>query len=395
MFDRHLHACLIERARKNPVVTVLGPRQSGKTTLVRHAFPGHRYVSLEHPPTRRRAQEDPQSLLTGATGVILDEVQRVPELLSYVQGIVDEVDRPGQFVLTGSQNLLLMEKVSQTLAGRTALLTLLPLSLSERWSWASSPAGAPGTTVAGRAEPCPLWTALWRGGYPRIHAHELSPYEWLADYVRTYVERDVRDVLRVMDLDAFEHFLRLVAARTAQELNLSDLAVDAGISQPTARAWLTALMVGSIVLLLPAHHQNFRKRLRKRPKLHLVDPGLAAYLLGIETPAMLERHPLRGALFETFVVSELAKAFTNAGRAPPLYHWRDATGHEVDVLVDLGERLVPVETKSAATLPSDATRGLDFWSGLAGNANRNGIVVYGGTEPYTLHGHAIVPWFGL
>jgi len=390
-----LQSYLLERASRNPVVTVLGPRQSGKTTLVRHAFPEHRYVSLEHPPTRLRAQEDPQSLLSGPGGLILDEVQRAPDLLSYLQVMVDEDDRPGRFVLTGSQNLLLLHKVSQTLAGRTALLTLLPLSLAERWSWAPSMPAGLGLPRTDRREPCPLWRAVWTGGYPRIHAKDLSPNEWLADYVRTYVERDVRDVLRVMDLDAFDRFLRLAAARTAQELNLSELASDVGISQPTARAWLSALVVGAIVTVLPAHHLNFRKRLRKRPKLHFVDSGLAAHLLGIESPATLERHPLRGALFETFVVSELAKTFTNAGREPPLYHWRDATGHEIDVIIDLGDRLVPVETKSASTLASDATKGLDRWADLPGNENKQGLVVYGGAERFTLHGHAVVPWFGI
>lgn len=393
MFSRHLQGPLVERASRSPVVTLLGPRQSGKTTLVRHAFPAHRYLSLEHPATRRRALEDPTSVLEGSPGVILDEVQRVPDLLSYVHALVDDDDRPGRFILTGSQNLLLMEKVSQTLAGRTALLTLLPLSVSERWAFSPAVPGAPG--AADRALPCPLWSAVWTGGYPRIHAKGLPPGEWLADYVRTYVERDVRDVLRVMDLDAFETFLRLAAARTAHELNLSELAAEVGISQPTARAWLSALVVGSVVRLLPAHHQNFRKRLRKRPKLHFVDSGLAAHLLGIDSPAMLERHPLRGALFETFVVSELAKSFTNAGREPPLYHWRDATGHEVDVIVDLGDRLVPVETKSAATLPSDAPRGLDRWADLPGNPNQRGLLVYGGTERYGVHGHDVIPWFGL
>jgi predicted AAA+ superfamily ATPase len=216
---------------------------------------------------------------------------------------------------------------------------------------------------------------------------------WLADYHRTYVERDLRDVLKVMDLDAFERFVRLTAARTGHVLNLVSLAEDAGITQPTARQWLTALRIGSLITLVPPHHVSFRKRIRKRPKIHFLDTGLACYLLGIREPKVLENHPLRGAIFETFAVGELTKAFENSGREAPLYHWRDTADHEIDVLIDLGNRLVPVEVKAGVTVASDALDGLRWWTGLPDNPNTGGVLIHGGTEARVRSGFRIVPWF--
>ena len=325
--------------------------------------------------------------------VILDEVQRSPDILSYIQVAVDEDPRPGRFILTGSQNLLLMESVSQTLAGRTALLHLFPLALAELlgrealdpFELLNQPAGPPPTVN--------LWEVLWSGLYPRIHDRGIPPDEWLANYYRTYVERDLRDVLRVMELDTFERFVRLTAARTGQELNLSALASDVGVTQPTAKQWLTALRIGFIVTLLPPHYANFRKRLRKRPRLHFLDTGLVCYLLGIHDAPTLERHPLRAAIFESFVVSELAKAFANTGRDAPLFFWKDTTGHEVDILLDLGDRLLPVEVKSSFTVQPDTVATLDWWTRLEENPATAGVLVHGGTESYTLKGHRVRPWY--
>jgi len=394
MFERHLAPHLAQRASTMPVVTLIGPRQSGKTTLVRHVFPDCDYLSLERPDVRTHARADPLDLLAGhPKGLILDEVHRVPELLSYIQVSVDEDDRPGRFVLTGSQNFLLMEKVSQSLAGRTAILRLLPLSLAELHGWGWMDPDGLDRPPEVRTPPAEApWAAVWAGFYPRIHDRQLEPDVWLADYQRTYVERDVRDVLRIMDLDAFERFIRLAAARTGQELNLASLAEDVGITQPTARAWMTALRVGSLVALLPPHHENFRKRLRKRPKLHFLDTGLACYLLGIRSPQVLARHPLRGPLFESFVVAELTKAFEHAGREAPLYFWKDRTGHEVDVLLDLGDRLVPVEVKSARTVAADALAGLQWWTRLAAERASGGALVYGGAAAMMRQGFAVRPW---
>jgi uncharacterized protein len=396
MFRRLLSTRLAAAARQMPVVTVTGPRQSGKTTLVRHTFPDATYVSLESPDDRAESLQDPRGFLARFPGqVILDEVQRAPDLLSFIQVAVDRDDRPGRFLLTGSQNLLLMEKVSQTLAGRTARLRLLPLSVSELFSREPiDPLRL--DEVSSTASPPPektLWETVWTGFYPRIHDKLLPPTSWLADYHRTYVERDLRDVLRVMDLDSFERFVRLTAARSGQELNLTSLAEDAGISQPTARHWLSALQIGFLVTMLPPHHANFSKRLRKRPKLHFVDSGLLCYLLGIQSPETLERHPLRGAIFESFVAGEIAKAFENQGREAPLFFWRDVTGHEIDLLVDTGDRLLPVEVRSGVTVASDSLDGLCWWTGLPGNPNRRGILVHGGSEARARDGFSILPWF--
>ena len=396
MFRRHLEPHLASAARQMPAVTVLGPRQSGKTTLVRHGFPDHEYVSLERLDVRDRALDDPVGFLAGLspTGVILDEVQRAPDLLSYLQVQLDEDPTPGRVILTGSQNLLLMEQIAQTLAGRTAVLTLLPLSLSElRVGKPLDPPNlaesVPGAAPSGRS----IWETVWTGFYPRIHDRGLPPQDWLADYQRTYVERDLRDLLRILDLDSFERFVRLCAARTGQLLNLSDLASDAGVSQPTARKWLTALRIGFLAVTLSVHSENFSKRLRKQPKLHFFDTGLVCYLLGIPNPTALERHPLRGAIFESYVFAELYKAFVHRRQEPPLYHWRDARQHELDLLIDCGDHLLPLECKSGMTVPSDATAGLRRWLDLPGNPNQAGVLVHGGSDSFTLHGIRVLPWY--
>ena len=394
MYRRHLASALERAVSTMPVVVLTGPRQSGKTTLARHALPEHGYISLERPDHRQRAVADPMGFLEALDDrVIIDEVQRAPELLSWIQGRVDEDPSPGRYVLTGSQNLLLMQQVSQSLAGRSAILQLLPLTMAElhdREAWVPD---ALDQVARGSAAPSVgLWETVWAGFYPRIHDQGLDAGEWLADYRRTYVERDVRDVLRIMDLDAFDRFLCLAAARTGQELNLSELAADAGITQPTAKQWLTALRIGFIVTLLPPHHVAYRKRLRKRPKLHFLDTGLACHLLGVREPETLAAHPLRGALFESYVVGELVKAFWNLRRDAPLFHWRDARGHEVDVLIELGESVVPLEVKSGMTVPPDAVSALRRWTSLPGNPNEGGVLVHGGAERFRLHGCAVLPW---
>ncbi len=395
MFKRRLEDELRAAASRMPVVTLTGPRQSGKTTLVRHVFPDHAYVSLERPDERSRALSDPLGFLARfRRGVILDEVQRVPELLSYVQVEVDREDFPGRFILTGSQNLLLMESVSQTLAGRTAVLRLLPLSLAELLGREPLRPDRLNVLTEGGDPPTEdMWATLWAGFYPRIHDRHLPAHSWLADYRRTYLERDLRDVLRVMDLDAFDRFMRLTAARTAQELNLTSLADDAGISQPTAKQWLTVLRIGYIVTLIPPHHANFRKRLRKRPKLHFLDTGLCCHLLGINNAHILENHPLRGSIFESFVAAEIIKSFENTGRQAPLYHWRDATGHEIDLLLDFGDSLLPVEVKSGLTVRSDSLNNLRWWADLETNPNTSGLLVHGGNEAYSFQGMTVLPWF--
>ena len=397
MLRRHLTEALRSAAVSYPVVTLTGPRQSGKTTLVQALFADHRYVSLEAPDIRARAIEDPRSLLAQSDMLILDEVQRAPALLSYIQGLVDADPRPGRFILTGSQNLLLMEAVSQTLAGRTAFLRLYPLSLAELserepldpLNLDRAGANAPPS----RPPPRTLWDTLVEGFYPRIHDRGIPAGEWLADYFRAYVERDVREVMQISDARSFERFVRLAAAHTATELNLASLASDVGVTQQTARRWLTALEIGYVATTLPPHHANYRKRLRRRPRLHFLDTGLVCYLLDIRDAATLERHPLRGAVFESFVVSELVKSFAAIRRDPPLYFWRDATGHEIDVLIDAGGRIVPLEVKSGRTVASDAVDTLVWWTSIPSNPNRGGVLVHGGEESFDFKGFRVLPWF--
>lgn len=393
MLQRHISEAVLDAAAQNPVITLMGPRQSGKTTLCRALFPDHEYVSLEAPDTRLRALEDPRGLLAHEGDFIIDEVQRVPDLLSYIQLAVDEKPRPGRFILTGSQNLLLMKSVSQTLAGRTALLRLYPFTLRETLGM------QPFDLAQDISAPTPTlpfadrWETLFTGFYPRIHDRGLSPREWLGDYFRTYVERDLHEVLEVSNTRAFENFVRLAAASTAQELNLNRMASDIGVGQQTARRWLTALEVGFLAVTLPPHHANFRKRLRKRPRLHLLDTGLICYLLGIPDARALALHPSRGAIFESFVVSELIKNFANRRLDPPLYFWRDATGHEIDVLIDHGDRLIPVETKSGETVPPDAVRSLVWWTNIPTNPAKEGWLVHGGSGRFRFKGFDVLPWF--
>lgn len=380
-----------------PVVTLYGPRQSGKTTLARAAFPKHAYVTLEDPSVRADALGDPRGFLRRISkGAILDEVHRAPDLLSYIQGLVDDGGKPGRFILTSSQNLLLMRSVSQSLAGRTAILRLLPLSVAEVRGWRSRPLErtlAPRKQRAG-AEAAP-WPEVWRGFYPRVCADGVNPAKWLAAYVATYVERDVREVLRIGDTLAFERFLVAVASRTSQELNLSDLASDVGITHPTAAAWISALEVSSIVMLVPPFHANYGKMLRKRPKLHFLDTGVACSLLRIRDAETLDRHPLRGAIFESFVAGEIMKAICNRGERARIYHSRDSQGGEVDLILDLGDRRIGIEVKSGETVAGDWTDGLRRWLDLPGNSAATGVVVHGGNVSYDTRGVAIRPWWGV
>jgi len=395
MIKRTLSEKLLSLAGQFPVVTVTGPRQSGKTTLTRMVFPNHEYVSLEEPHEREFALSDPRSFLGRYKGsVILDEIQRTPDLLSYLQGIVDSGVDSGKFILIGSQQFHMSAKINKSLAGRTAIVHLLPFSIDELlevpsrnpWEWRDLPQR--------RAEPVfNLETILYRGFYPRIHDRGLAPQDWLAAYYQTYVERDVREISNIGNLEIFQRFVRLCAGRTGQLLNLSSLAADCGISHTTARQWISILQAGFIIHLLPPHFINFSKRIIKSPKLYFLDTGLLCYLLRIREPDDLTDHAMRGAIFETYLVSELFKAFAHRGEMPPLYFWRDRTGHEVDVIIDTGKQLIPIEIKSGTTITGSFFEGLRYFMALGPKISRTGVLIHGGDDLFERDNFMILPWF--
>ncbi len=366
MIPRTLMPILKQLAGQYPVVTVTGPRQSGKTTLCRATFPDKPYVNLESPDTREFAHSDPRGFLSSyPDGAILDEIQRVPRLLSFVQPIVDEHNVPGQFILTGSQQFEVMTTISQSLAGRTALLKLLPLSMEELTNAGIQPG---------------VDSLLLQGFYPRIYDAGLNPTQALGDYLETYVERDIRQLMNIKDLALFEKFVRLCAGRTGQLLNLHSLGNDVGISHTTARSWLTLLEASYVVFLLQPWHTNISKRQVKTPKLYFYDVGLAAYLLGAESELHINRHPLRGNLFENLVVIEALKYRYNRGRRNNLHFWRDAKGDEVDLVIESGPYVMPVEIKSGATINEDYFKGLRSFSTRLTAPPSACALVYGGTE---------------
>jgi uncharacterized protein len=382
MIPRTAFATVARLARGFPIVTITGPRQSGKTTLARAAFPGKPYVSLENSEHLDYATTDPRRFLAGfPDGAIIDEAQRCPDLFSYLQGWVDDRRRMGDFVLTGSQQFGLMSRITQSLAGRVGMVQLLPLSLSEL-------AGA-GMTSASVDE------ALWRGAYPALYDRDLSPGDWFPNYVATYVERDVRQLLAVRQLALFQRFLKMCAARGGQLLNLSSLAADCGISHVTAREWLTVLEASYIVRLLPPYHRNFGKRLVKTPKLYFLDVGLAAWLLGIRGAGAVSTHAMRGALFETLVIGEFIKQRHNAGQPAELYFWRDNIGHEVDLLFEADGLLQPVEIKSGMTFSYDWLAGAKRWKTLANDQALEPWIIHGGSRSFDTNGCRVFSWQAL
>jgi predicted AAA+ superfamily ATPase len=378
MIVREAQRTLRALAAGFPIVSVTGPRQSGKTVLVRATFPKKPYVSLEDPDARELVDVDPRGFLQRYRGgVIIDEAQRSPRLFSYLQTIADESRLPGRFVLTGSQQFGLLSGISQSLAGRVGILQLLPFSIAE--------------LRAASVRVPELDHLLFRGLYPALYDRKLIPQHWYASYVMTYVERDLRQMLNVRELATFQRFLRMCAARVGQLLNLASLATDCGITHNTARSWLSVLEASYLVFLLQPHFRNFGKRLVKTPKLYFHDPGLAAWLLNIQDPDHLSTHPLRGSLFECLVAGELLKARYHRGLPSNLYFWRNNTGDEVDLIVDHGDELFPVEIKSGQTLNADMFSGLDRWRGIT-KSTTGGCLVYGGDESLRRRGTRIVSW---
>lgn len=364
MFPRAIEPELMNSARQYPVVTLMGPRQSGKTTVVRHLFSHKPYVNLEAIETRRLAEEDPRGFLAQfPDGAILDEIQRVPLLLSYIQVIIDECQINGMFILTGSHQLALHEAITQSLAGRTALLNLYPMSLDELIS--------AGFQLDTNAE-------ILNGGFPRIYTEKLEPTKAYRNYFQTYVERDVRQLVNIKNLNLFEKFIKLCAGRIGNILEIVSLSNEVGVSSHTINEWLSLLEASFIIFRVQPYYENFGKRAIKSPKLYFTDVGLACYLLSIENTTQLSRDPLRGALFENLVILELMKYRLNRGLDPNLYFYRDSHQNEVDIIIKSGHLLIPVEIKSAQTFTESFLKNVRYFQKITDDRSPQGFVLYAG-----------------
>ena len=377
MIPRSISRKALEFAGQYPVVTFTGPRQSGKTTLCKALFPNKPYVSLEDSENRLLAAEDPRSFLARyPDGAVIDEVQRVPNLLSYIQTIVDEMNTEGLFILTGSQQFEMLESLTQSLAGRTALIKLLPFSYDEIYS---------------QEPPSNLFTMLYTGFYPGIFDKKLNPTEALSFYISTYLERDVRQIINVKDLSSFTNFLKLLAGRSGQILNMNTLGDDCGLSHNTIKSWISVLEASYIVKRLPPWYRNLNKRLVKAPKIHFLDSGLLCYLPGITEPQQLMTHPLRGAVFESCAVSEVFKYHYHNGIPEHMYYFRDYQGHEIDLLIERANAVDLIEIKSSATFQPNFLKGLNYFEKIyEGRVNK--ALIFGGKDSYHYKDTRVVNW---
>jgi len=379
MFNRLLALYLSEIQQNYASITLLGPRQSGKTTLAKAQFKNYEYFSLEDPETRLRAISDPKRFLENIkNSAILDEIQNVPELLSYIQGILDEPNDERKFVFTGSNSLLLSERISQSLAGRTRILYVLPLERTE---------------IPIEQSPTNINDALFLGGYPRPYDENLNITTWCGDYYQTYIQKDVRSLTNIGDLATFDRFVRLVAGRCGQLINASSIGGDAGITSPTVKHWLSILEASFITFSLQPHFRNFSKRVIKAPKIYFYDTGLLCYLLRIVEPAQLEVHPLRGAIFENWVIAEYIKNCYNRGVESPYYFWRDQHGHEVDLVADRGTHLELIEIKSGQTFQDKFLKNMEWLAKL--QKHPGGKLIYGGEKSFTFEDFKIISWTSI
>lgn len=382
MLQRILQSKIKQMAKKMPVLSISGPRQSGKTTISKICFPDHKYVNLENPDVLEEAISDPRHFLSShKKGIIIDEAQRAPKLFSYIQTISDENKKSGEFILTGSQNFLLSENISQSLAGRVYISNLLPFSLTE-------------------IKDSAFWKEsyqhfIFNGFYPRIYDKKINAVDFYPSYIQSYIERDVRQVLNFSNILNFQKFMRLAAGRIGQLLNYSELANEVGVDMKTIKSWFGILESSFITFLLPPHHRNFNKRLVKSPKLYFYDTGLACSLLGIHSEKDIDNHWAKGALFENFVLLEIAKSYYNKGQRPPIYFWRDNTGNEIDCLIDEGNNITTIEIKSGTTLSNDQFKNLENYSRLNDPIKTKQLLIYGGKNNGKRNNTEVVSWTTL
>lgn len=376
MYTRLLESYILKTIEKYRCLTLIGPRQSGKTTLAKKLFPHYQYFSFESPDVFDLFEYDPRSFLASIKQhAIFDEVQNTPKLFSYLQEILDDAGNDRKFILTGSNNLNLSQKISQSLAGRTRILTVLPLQRAE---------------IIHSDRKDNLDESLLFGSYPRIYDEGLNPNEWLADYFQTYVQKDIRDTINITNITSFTNFVRLLAGRTGQIMNFNSLGSDAGVTQPTAKSWLTALETTFICFRLQPHFRNFNKRITKAPKVYFYDTGLLCYLLRITNIEQLQIHPLRGSIFENWVIAEYLKKYYNHPTEPPLYFWRDQHGHEADLAIDNGLDLDFVEIKSGTTFQKEFLKNIKWLNKL--QSKDSGTCIYGGSQEITVGNYDIIPW---
>ncbi len=378
MIVRNAETTLKKLAIQFKAIALTGPRQSGKSTLARTSFPKKKYVSLENPDIRESALNDTRGFLKSMPdGAIIDEAQRVPELFSYLQQVLDESNEKGRFILTGSNNFLMLENISQTLAGRIGYLELLPFSYNEIQKIPE--------------QEFHLNRLIFSGGYPAVTFDQIDPQFWFPSYIRTYIERDVRQIKNITNLNLFQKLLYLCAGRIGQQLNLNNLAIECGVDHKTIGAWIGILQASYVIHLLPPFYNNFSKRIIKSPKLYFYDTGLACALLRINFSAQLTNHSSRGALFENYIINELIKKRFNKGLRSNLFYWRDVSGHEIDVIIDHGSSVYAVELKSGMTVISDFFKGLLFWQELT--KYKKSYIIYGGEESQSRsNGIEIIPW---
>jgi len=401
MIRRNLETSIRIYSSQYPVVAIVGPRQSGKTTLAKYMFPGHKYLSMENLDIRHMAQDDPRGFLDDyGKNIILDEIQRVPSLFSYLQERVDLDDSPASYIITGSQQFILMEKITQSLAGRIITFQLYPFSFNELYE------AKPDKNIDSifkikqqdikGVEKIDIYKMIFTGMYPRIHDKKLDARKWIENYILTYIERDIRSLVNVENLKLFEDFLKICASMSGQLINYTSISNSIGVSQPTVKKWLSLMETSGILFVLPPHSKNFKKRIVKTPKLYFTDTGVLSFLLSIRNPDELINHPLWGNIFETFIISELYKRVHHTGENPPFYFWRDKTGNEIDLIVDIGLKLLPIEIKASKTYSPELKTNIFSWLKLKNNTADKGFVIYRGEEVIGKRSAvSVIPWWDL